>query len=395
MKNVRDIYFSLCGINNEDGYMILVEKNNGQDYIFYAKNDNDVIERIKNENVSKLSAIYISNIVSNELLIKLNKITDILIYISPENKVEFRNVKYCNQFVEYQNITKPLKNTIKLSEYNKYFKECFNNLLNKYKSNAKVIKKLIDMKIIEFKNDDVFFTKYGNLIFVDDINKCGEIIIKDSSVYNSLYFTIEKNFRGPLLGLIDEVTKYLINIIPDVQERNGTHSKIFKLLDVNTIKNIILYCICHNDFIIRENIEVEFTRTSLNISFLESDSSIIKNFFEYYFNQKITYDELYKECNKNKIFITNKKNNKKQIKIRIFLSENIEENDDDLDNLDLEIIQFAKNNPYFTRKMIDQTFNISPRNSNIRIKKMIDKNIFKSDGIGKAIRYNFNDDSNY
>ena len=92
MKNVRDIYFSLCGINNEDGYMILVEKNNGQDYIFYAKNDNDVIERIKNENVSKLSAIYISNIVSNELLIKLNKITDILIYISPENKVEFRNV---------------------------------------------------------------------------------------------------------------------------------------------------------------------------------------------------------------------------------------------------------------------------------------------------------------
>ena len=395
MKNVRDIYFSLCGINNEDGYMILVEKNNGQDYIFYAKNDNDVIERIKNENVSKLCAIYISNIVSNELLIKLNKITDILIFISPENKVEFQNVKYCNQFVEYQNITKPLKNTIKLSEYNKYFKECFNNLSNKYKSNAKAIKKLIDMKIIEFKNDDVFFTKYGNLIFVDDINKCGEIIIKDSSVYNSLYFTIEKNFRGPLLGLIDEVTKYLINIIPDVQVRNSTHSKIFKLLDVNTIKNIILYCICHNDFIIRENIEVEFTRTSLNISFLESDSSIIKNFFEYYFNQKITYDELYKECNKNKTFITIKKNNKKQIKIRIFLSENIQEIDDDLDNLDLEIIQFAKNNPNFTRKMIDQTFNISPRNSNIRIKKMIDKNIFKSDGIGKAIRYNFNDDSNY
>ena len=173
MKNVRDIYFSLCGINNEDGYMILVEKNNGQDYIFYAKNDNDVIERIKNENVSKLSAIYISNIVSNELLIKLNKITDILIFISPENKVEFQNVKYFNQFVEYQNITKPLKNTIKLSEYNKYFKECFNNLSNKYKSNAKAIMKLIGMKIIEFKNDDVFFTKYGNLIFVDDINKCG------------------------------------------------------------------------------------------------------------------------------------------------------------------------------------------------------------------------------
>ena len=47
MKNVRDIYFSICGINNEDGYMILVEKNNGQDYIVYAKNDNDVIERIK------------------------------------------------------------------------------------------------------------------------------------------------------------------------------------------------------------------------------------------------------------------------------------------------------------------------------------------------------------
>ena len=77
------------------------------------------------------------------------------------------------------------------------------------------------------------------------------------------------------------------------------------------------------------------------------------------------------------------------------MSENIQEIDDDLDNLDLEIIQFAKNNPNFTRKMIDQTFNISPRNSNIRIKKMIDKNIFKSGGIGKAIRYNFNDDSNY
>ena len=61
-----------------EGGVILVEKNNGQDYIFYAKNDNDVIERIKNENVSKLCAIYISNIVSNELLIKLNKITDIL-----------------------------------------------------------------------------------------------------------------------------------------------------------------------------------------------------------------------------------------------------------------------------------------------------------------------------
>lgn len=395
MENVKDIYFSLCGINSNNGYIILVIKNNGQDYIFYANNENDIIERIKNEKYKELNGIYISNIVSKELLKRINEIIDVIIYISPENIVEFENVKYCNLFIEYQNLTRPLKSVIELSEHNKYFKECFNTLSKKYKSNAKSIKKLIDMNILEVKNDDLIFTKCGNLIFLDDINKCGEIIIKDSSVHNSLYFTVEKNFKGPLFGLIHEVEKYLISIIPDVQVRNSTHSKIFKLLDVSTIKQIILYCVCYNDFFKNETIEIELTQSSLNISFLESESIIIKKFFEYYIDKRISYDELQKECDKKQLFINLKKNSKKYVKLKILLSENIQDIDDDLDNLDFEIIFFAKNNHNFTRKMIDQTFKISPRNSNVRIKKLISKNILKSSGIGKAIRYNFNYDSSY
>lgn len=395
MKSIKDLFFSLCEINNEDGYTILFKKNNNKDYIIYVENENEIIERVKQENFNEINAIYISNIISNELLIKLNEIANFSIFISPKNEVEFQNVKYCDEFIDFQNKSKQLKNIKELGEYNKYFKECFNILSNKSQKDEEVIKKLIEMKIIEFKNDDVFFTKYGNLIFANDINKCPEITIKDSSVHNSLYFTLEKSISGPLFELIDEVTKYLINIVPDVQVRNSTHSKIFKLLDLNTIKNIILYCICNNDFTLRDKIEVEFTRTSLNLAFLETDDSTIKNFLEYYFNQKFSYDELYKKCEQKKISVRIKKNNKKQVILRILLSDNIQELDDDLDNLDLDIIMFAKNNPNFTRKMIDQTFNICPRNSNIRIKKMIDKNILKSSGISKAIRYNYNDYSNY
>lgn len=389
------MYFELCKRNDKDGNMILVEKNNSQDYMFYANNDNEIIERIRNENPKEITNIFISNIVSNDLLIRIKEIVSVPIYISLENEIEFQDVKYSNQFGDYQKINEIIKKTIELTKYNKYFKECFNNLSDRFKSNEKVINKLVDIKIIEFNNADASFTNYGKIIFESDTSVNNEIIIKDSSVHNSLYFTLEKSFNGPLFEIVSETTKYLISIIPNVQVRNSTHSKIFKLLDENIIKKIVLYCVCHNDFMKNKTLEIEFTQTSLNISFLESEYTNIEKFFEYYMKQKLSYNALYKECNKKQIFISSKRINKNRIKLKILLSKDMQETDEFFDDLDYEIIQFAKNNHNFTRKMIDQTFNISPRNSNMRIKKMLTKNILKSSGISKAIRYNFNDNSEH
>lgn len=389
------MYFELCKRNDKDGNMILVEKNNSQDYMFYANNDNEIIERIRNENPKEITNIFISNIVSNDLLIRIKEIVSVPIYISLENEIEFQDVKYSNQFGDYQKINEIIKKTIELTKYNKYFKECFNNLSDRFKSNEKVINKLVDIKIIEFNNADASFTNYGKIIFESDTSVNNEIIIKDSSVHNSLYFTLEKSFNGPLFEIVSETTKYLISIIPNVQVRNSTHSKIFKLLDENIIKKIVLYCVCHNDFMKNKTLEIEFTQTSLNISFLESEYTNIEKFFEYYMKQKLSYNALCKECNKKQIFISSKRINKNRIKLKILLSKDMQETDEFFDDLDYEIIQFAKNNHNFTRKMIDQTFNISPRNSNMRIKKMLTKNILKSSGISKAIRYNFNDNSEH
>lgn len=390
MKNVKDIYFTLSVINNLEGHVVLVLKNNNKDYIFYAQNENETIERLKEDNPQEINSIYISNSVDQQFINNLIKTTNATIYVSPNNNLELSNVIFANEFIYYQNITKPYKDALSLCGNNKYFKECFDNLSLKYKSNVKALKKLEELEMIKYNNDEIMLTENGQIVFSN--TNC-EIIIKDSSVYNSLYFSTEKNFKSPLFSLAQEVTNYLINIIPNVQERSNTHSKIFKLLDSKIVNKIIMFCICFNNFQKNRKIEIELTNYSLNICLLETDSFIIKKFFEHYYNEKISYNELYNACKQKQVSIDFSKSNKGKIKLNIFLSKNISEMDDDLDNLDYEIILFAKNNSNFTRKMIDQIFNISPRNSNLRIKKMIDKNILKCDGFSRAIRYNYNSDS--
>ncbi len=393
MKNVRDIYFTLYKIDDKFGYIVLLTKTNGQDYMFYANNENEILERIKNENSKEVSEIYIPNKVSREIILKITEIMNVTIYISPQNNFKLKNVKYCYKFSENEISTKTSRSVIELSKYNNHFKECFDNLLYKYRSNEKIIEKLMNLEIIDFEKDKAIFLQYGKLIFDENNDICREVIVKDTSVHNLLYFTVEKKISGPLFKLINDTTSYLMDMIPSVQERISTHSKIFKLLDASIVEKIILYCICNNDFIKNETVEIELTQTSLNVLFLENDLTNIKRFFEYYTNKKISYDVLCKECKKKRIPIDIRKNGMKQVRLKIFLNKNIQEMDDDLDDLDFEIILFAKNNPNFTRKMIDQAFSISPRNSNIRIKKMIGKNILKASGNSKAICYNFNNDS--
>lgn len=383
MTTIKDIYFQMCKINNK-GHLVLLIKKSGLDLIFFSEKQDEILNFITSEDKNNITSIYISSIINKELVNEINKFVDIDIFISPENNIIDKNVKYCNEF-KNSKIDNLLKN-------NKYFKQCFDILLFKEKNEKRIINKLIDMQIIESKNNNLTFTNFGEQIFVDDFKK-REVIIKDSSVYNSLYYTVEKSFSGPLFKIIDDTINYLMTIIPNIQERTSLQSKVYKLIDISLIEKLVYYCICNNDFLKNDIVEIELTKTSLNVLFFKNDSMIIKKFFEYYSSNYISYENLVSDFKERKMEINKRTNNMKNVKIKILLANYIL-NEDKLDDIDLEIILFAKNNPNFSRKMIDQTFNISSRNSNNRIKRLIDQNILKSHGISKATRYNIIDYTN-
>ena len=383
--DIFKIFYSLASVEKGEGNLVLVIYKNGtnNNYLFYAKNDEEIISRIKEEK-KEIDSIYISNNVSYELLKNLSEIASIKIFISSKQNYNLENVFYDNSFEKYYDLASPIRDVEELSRTNEVFKDYYSKKTKNLKSSAKAIKALLKEGILCDNKGKVELSDAGKLFFSNDYKYKRNIILKQTSMLNSLVYTKEMMLDGPLSKLMGDTTREVYELIPEIQDRSQIRSSVHKVIDEKTVLLLIGYILSTNNYSYNKDIEITIDDSKIEVKYVYEKNHINEKLMKYIFDSDFSFETLdnYVESIGNLLEIKTKK-----FLTTISLYFNLRKMSSGLDPLDYLIIDFAKNNNEFTRSTIDKTFLISPRNSNLRLKKLIENDYIVANGVGKAIRY--------
>ncbi|MCH5180326.1 MAG: hypothetical protein J1F32_03870 [Erysipelotrichales bacterium] len=378
MDKLKNYYFALCDLKRNSTEFSVLLIINGKCAIINAKDEIELCSMLYYYyNQTNLTDIYISNKLSLDTLISIHRLIDATIHISPINQYNLEWIKYEENFLKPNDINNIL-------ETEKAFEIFFNENFQSQKE-EEIIKKLKKYYILQGNKSDIRLSNIGNILFSSNYEFDRDIIVENLYFNNALSYTLEHHFSGPITLSAKNIVNYLYDKMPFFQERIHLKSKSYKPINKTQLNDLIYYCLCMNDYTKNYPIEIKLLPVSISISFRETNSIIWKKVYNNFFSSQ-QINNICEYFKKNKFYVE-QSIKKDKTTIKILYNENINKFYPDLDVIDYEIIQLAQNHENFTRHMVDKFLDISPRNSNIRLKKIIEKGIISADGNGKAIKY--------
>jgi len=212
-----------------------------------------------------------------------------------------------------------------------------------------------------------------------------EIEIINKEVNNNVVYSKNIMLSGELSALRRNAVQYIYEILPNLQSRNGLVSKVSKPIDMQLLQSIMDYILSINQYEKDTPIRIEINPIEIKFSFLETKKMILSKIFTKYFTS-MPWEQLKDELEANN-YCVSKSNKRNQTIISLLFIDNVDRYDSSLDQIDYMIIDIANRREYFTRALLDDELEISKRNINNHLNKLIMKNIIGMEGTGKAIKY--------
>ena len=381
MNKLKDMYTMYSNFENnnnllESNFIVLVCCNNpSNDLMFIADNEEKLYMNLKKlfKNV-KIMQVYISQVINSETIKEIKSTFGCQVYINTNDYKTFKHTK------------SDILSTEKLCNEEPKFKKFYMNLIENNTNSTKVIKNLINEKILAIDTENkVMLSNSGKSIFSQDFNNTSGVIINEKEINRKLVYSSKMKMFGNLLDLMENVLTYTYDKLPKFQSRANLMSTTNKPVTYELLQKIINYMLCINDFESSSPMEIEITPISLVFTIRENSEPTIKKFFEKYYGLS-TKEEIIKDIERAGLSIE-KKNARGVTKYILLYKKTITEYNQKWDSIDMSIIDIANRKEYFTRSLINVELNISPRNANNHLNKLVMQNVILQTGNGKATKY--------
>lgn len=386
MNELKKLFFSLKKTDIKDGYMVMCcFENSENDFIFYARDEDELYNRLEGFNkISKIIEIYISRSISSCSFKKIYKRFACYIYVDGK---KLDNLMGENSFFEmYINTAKKILEVERICREEKEFNAFYQMILRKSNSYIKTINALLKDSILKYEeNYNIFLSMIGQMLFSKEMDIAREIEIINKEVNNNVVYSKNIMLSGELSALRRNAVQYIYEILPNLQSRNGLVSKVSKPIDMQLLQSIMDYILSINQYEKDTPIRIEINPIEIKFSFLETKKMILSKIFTKYFTS-MPWEQLKDELEANN-YCVSKSNKRNQTIISLLFIDNVDRYDSSLDQIDYMIIDIANRREYFTRALLDDELEISKRNINNHLNKLIMKNIIGMEGTGKAIKY--------
>lgn len=381
MNKLKDMYLMYSKLekntnNLESNFIVLVCCNNpSNDFIFMANNEKNLLTSLKIVfKNTKIIRVYISQSINNETIKEIEDTFGCQVYICTNN------------FKTSKRIKSDMPNVDQLCNEEPQFKTFYTTLVENNTSITKITKNLISEKILEINTKNkVVLSNFGKSIFSKDFNNTSGIIINEKEINKKLVYSSKMKMFGSLLDLRENVPMYIYVKLPKFQSRDKLISTVNKPVTYELLQEIIDYFLSINDFESSIPMEIEITPISLIFMVRENGEQAIRKFFEKYYGL-CSKEQLIKKIEQAGLSLE-KKSTGGTTKYILLYKKTINEYDKTWDSIDMTIIDIANRKEYFTRSLINEELNISPRNANNHLNKLVTQKVILQTGVGRATKY--------